>query len=57
MGLIKEPKEVDFYVIDKVWTENELMEFSEIIKQQKYQDQIKKFKPIKTKINLQKTKI
>ena len=35
MGLIIEPKEVDFYVIDKPWTEEEKHEFSELIKKQK----------------------
>ena len=35
MGLIIEPKEVDFYVIDKPWTEKEKHEFSELIKKQK----------------------
>ena len=35
MGLIIEPKEVDFYVIDKSWSEEEKHEFSELIKRQK----------------------
>ncbi|MEI8203791.1 MAG: hypothetical protein WCH34_12295 [Bacteroidota bacterium] len=35
MGLIKEPKEIDFYVIDKPWTEEEKHEFSELIEKQK----------------------
>ena len=35
MGLIIEPKEIDFYVIDKSWTEEEKLEFSELIKKQK----------------------
>ena len=35
MGLIIEPKEVDFYVIDKPWTDEEKREFSELIKKQK----------------------
>lgn len=37
MGLIREPKDVDFYVIDKPWSEKELKEFSELIKQRKQQ--------------------
>ena len=32
MGHIKEPKNVDFYVIDKPWTQAEKSEFSELIK-------------------------
>ena len=35
MGLIREPKDVDFYVIDKPWTEQEKSEFSELIKKLK----------------------
>lgn len=35
MGLIREPKNVDFYVIDKTWTKQERKEFSEFIKQRK----------------------
>ncbi len=37
MGLIREPKNVDFYVIDKTWTEEEQKEFSTFIKQRKEQ--------------------
>lgn len=40
MGLIREPKNVDFYVIDKPWSEKELKEFSELIKKRK--EQLKK---------------
>lgn len=40
MGLIKEPKNVDFYVIDKHWTEKEKEEFSAFIKLRK--EQLKK---------------
>jgi hypothetical protein len=35
MGLIKEPANVDFTVISKVWTVEEENEFSELIKKQK----------------------
>ncbi len=35
MGMIKEPKNVDFTVIDNPWTEEERKEFSEIIKKGK----------------------
>ena len=37
MGLIREPKNVDFYVIDKTWTEEEQKEFSAFIKLRKEQ--------------------
>jgi hypothetical protein len=37
MGLIREPKNVDFYVMDKPWTEEELKEFSAFIKMRKEQ--------------------
>ena len=57
MGLIKEPKDVDFYVIDKEWTDSELKEFSELIKQQKSMQQKKKLKNIRTASYLQKTKV
>jgi len=35
MGLIREPKNVDFYVIDTPWTEKEKMELSAFIKSRK----------------------
>ena len=35
MGLIREPKNVDFTFLDKPWTEKEKKEFSAYIKQQK----------------------
>lgn len=37
MGLIREPKNVDFTVLDKPWTEEELKEFSAFIKLRKEQ--------------------
>jgi hypothetical protein len=37
MGLIREPKNVDFYVLDKPWTEEERKEFSAFIKARKNQ--------------------
>ena len=40
MGLIREPKNVDFYVLDKPWTEKERKEFSSFIKLRK--EQLKK---------------
>jgi len=35
MGLIREPKNVDFTFLDKPWTEEEKKEFSDFIKQRK----------------------
>jgi hypothetical protein len=35
MGLIREPKNVDFTVIDNPWTDEERREFSELIKKEK----------------------
>ena len=35
MGLIREPKNVDFYVLDKPWTDKERKEFSAFIKLRK----------------------
>ncbi len=37
MGLIREPKNVDFYVLDKPWTAEERKEFSTFIKLRKEQ--------------------
>jgi hypothetical protein len=37
MGLIREPKNVDFTVMDKPWTETELKEFGAFIKARKEQ--------------------
>jgi hypothetical protein len=37
MGLIREPKNVDFYVIDKPWTEEEQKELSAFIELRKEQ--------------------
>jgi hypothetical protein len=37
MGLIREPKNVDFTVIDKPWTDEERKEFSAYIKMRKEQ--------------------
>jgi hypothetical protein len=35
MGLIREPKDVDFFVLDKPWTEEERKELSAFIKEKK----------------------
>ena len=37
MGLIREPKNIDFTVLDKPWTVAELKELSAFIKQRKEQ--------------------
>ncbi len=37
MGLIREPKNVEFYVLDKPWTDEERKEFSAFIKLRKEQ--------------------
>jgi hypothetical protein len=37
MGLIREPKNVDFTVLDQPWTDEELKEFSAFIKLRKEQ--------------------
>jgi len=48
MGLIKEPKNVDFYVIDKPWTSEERKEFSAFIKLRKAQLKRRKKKSVST---------
>ncbi len=48
MGLIREPKNVDFYVIDKPWTTEERREFSAFIKLRKAQLKRRKKKSVKT---------
>ena len=49
MGFIKEPKNVDFTVLDKPWTEEERRELSAYIKVQKEQQKkrVKKITPNK----------
>ncbi len=37
MGLIREPKNIDFTVLDKTWTDEERKEFSAFIKLRKEQ--------------------
>jgi hypothetical protein len=37
MGLIREPKNIDFTVLDKPWSDEELKEFSAFIKLRKEQ--------------------
>jgi hypothetical protein len=45
MGLIREPKNVDFTVLDKPWTDEERREFSAYIKMRK-EKQKKRIKQI-----------
>ena len=49
MGLIREPKDVDFYVLDKPWTLEERKEFSAFIKLRKEQQ-----RKLKTKTTVRK---
>jgi len=42
MGLIREPLDVDFNMISKVWTDIEEKEFSELIRKQKNSRLIRK---------------
>lgn len=56
MGLIREPKNVDFYVIDKPQSEKELKEFSELIKQRKeHLKKINQQKATRTKKRVEQT--
>ena len=49
MGLIREPKNVDFYVIDKAWTDKEKRELSAFIKLRKSGQKKHKFDAAKKK--------
>ena len=49
MALIKEPKNVDFYVIDKPWSEKELAEFRELIKMKQTKAAKRKTRTIKAR--------
>jgi hypothetical protein len=44
MGLIKEPKDVDFFVINKKWTKKEKEEFSAFIEEYKRKKALRKGK-------------
>ncbi len=50
MGLIREPKNVDFTVLDKPWTDEERREFSAYIKMRKEEQKkrVKRPTPHKT---------
>jgi hypothetical protein len=49
MGLIREPKEIDFYVIEKKWTDDELLEFRKHIQSVKSKSQQKSIRHINNK--------
>jgi hypothetical protein len=49
MGLIREPKNVDFIVIDNPWTDEEKREFSELIKKEKSKHQTRNTTSKKTR--------
>jgi hypothetical protein len=51
MGLIREPKNVDFTVLDKPWTDKERKEFSAFIKLRKEQ---RKKRAVRTTISRKK---
>ncbi|HEY5369631.1 MAG TPA: hypothetical protein VIJ75_11620 [Hanamia sp.] len=48
MGLIREPKNVDFYVLDKPWTDKERKEFSAFIKLRKEQRKKRSSRTVQT---------
>lgn len=54
MGLIREPKNVDFTVLDKQWTDEELKEFSKFIKLRKEQRKKRLARTSATKANRKK---
>ena len=47
MGLIREPKNVDFIIKSKPWTKEELMQFREIMKKQRDRRAKLKLRPTK----------
>jgi hypothetical protein len=49
MGLIREPKNVDFFTIDNPWTDEEKLEFSDLIKREK--SKLKSRRPTSSVIN------
>jgi len=52
MGFIREPKNVDFYTIDKPWSEKDRQEFSALIKRKK--ERLKKRKNLLSKTGVKK---
>ena len=49
MGIIKEPKDVDFTVQSEPWTEEELKDFRKLMKELKEKNSKRKFLPSKSK--------
>jgi hypothetical protein len=49
IGLVKEPDKVDFYVLDKTWTDEERKELSTFIKLRKGQKKVKNDRTVKKK--------
>ena len=49
MGLIKEPKNVDFMVQSEPWTEEELKDFRKLMNELKTKNVKKKLRPTTTK--------
>ncbi len=47
MGLIKEPLDVDFYLIDKPWNSADTKEFSALIKKLKSRTKVKNINKVK----------
>ena len=52
MGLIREPKNVDFITIDNPWTDEEKLEFSDLIKKEK--SKLKSRRPISSVTSITK---
>jgi hypothetical protein len=49
MGLIREPKNVDFTVQSKPWSETELKDFRKLMTELKAKNERKKLKDVKSK--------
>jgi len=55
MGLIKEPRDVDFTVKSEPWTEEELADFRKLMKEIKAKKRTYRLSPIKSKQKKQLT--
>lgn len=53
MGLIKEPKNVDFYIKSEPWSEQELAEFRKIMQEFKMKNAKRKKRSLKDKSSKQ----
>jgi hypothetical protein len=49
MGLIKEPKNIDFTIQSEPWTEEELADFRKLMKELKAKNAKRKIQPSKSK--------